>query len=201
MPPGDAQPPGRACTRAFPDQYFRNVRTNPVVLSLAGLTGLVALLLAAPPLGALQVPQTREEFVRAVTSGARGAKMETLVVDRGFDEVYRTLEARTGPCLDIKVERTANVGYVEHSSSDYNPTLRRQGRDRAEFTLQVVHNPRAIGEKTGPGGLYIMAADLKRAGASRTEIVLYRPTIGFKDITKTFKEWAEGSSTDCPKLK
>jgi hypothetical protein len=177
------------------------VRARSAVLPFAGLTGLAALLLTAPPLGALQVPQTREEFVRAVTSGARGAKVETVVVERGFDEVYRTLEARTGPCLDIKVERTANVGYVEHSSSDYNPTLRRRGSDRAEFTLQVVHNPRAIGEKTGPGGLYIMAADLKRAGAARTEIVLYRPTIGFKNIAKTFLEWAEGRSTDCPKLK
>jgi len=139
--------------------------------------------------------------VSAVKSGARGAKMETLVVQRGFDEVYRTLEARSGPCLDVKVERTGYVGYVEHSSSDYNPTLRRFGRDRAEFSLQVIHNPRAIGEKTGPGGLYIMAADLKRAGASRTEIIFYRPTIGFKKIASTFVEWADGSSTDCPKIK
>jgi hypothetical protein len=163
--------------------------------------GLAALLLTAPPAGALQVPQTREEFVSAVTSGARGAKVETFVVERPFDEVYRTLQSRTGPCLDLKVERTANVGYWEHSSSDYNPTLRRLGPDRAEFSLQVVHNPRAIGEKTGPGGLYIMAADLKPNGAARTEVVLYRPTIGFKNISKSFMAWAEGRSTDCPKLR
>jgi hypothetical protein len=164
------------------------------------LIALVALLLMASPAGAIQVPQTREEFVSAVTSGTRGAKVENLVVERSFDEVYRTLEGRMAPCLDKKVERTAYVGYVEHSSSDYNPTLRRVSRDNAEFALQVVHFPRGIGEKTGPGGLYVMAADLKRAGSS-TEIVLYRPTIGYKNIVKSFQEWAEGSSTECPKLK
>jgi hypothetical protein len=167
----------------------------------AAAMGLAALLLAAPPAGAIDVPQTREEFVRAVSEGARGAKVETVVVERGFDEVYRTLEARTTPCLDEEVRRTAHVGYVERSSSDYNPTLRKPGPDRAEFTLQVVHRPRGVGHIPPPGGLYILAADLKPAGASRTEVVLYRPTIGFKEIAKSLIEWAEGRSTDCPKLR
>ena len=161
---------------------------------------MTLLLLVAPAANAIYVPQTREEFVSAVAGGTRGAKTETLTIERSFDEVYRDLEARMTPCLDIKVERTAYVGYTEHSSSDYNPTLRKVGRDRAEFALQVVHFPRGIGEKTGPGGLYVMAADLKRAG-SGTEVVLYRPTIGYKNIVKSFVEWAEGSSNDCPKMK
>jgi hypothetical protein len=97
------------------------------------------------------VPQTREEFVSAVSAGARGAKVETLVVERSLDEVYRTLEARMAPCLDKKVERTAYVGYVEHSSSDYNPTLRRVGRDRGEFSLQVVHFPAWPGREDRAG--------------------------------------------------
>jgi hypothetical protein len=168
----------------------------------AALLGLAALLLVARPLGAVPLPpQTREEFVKAVSEGARGAKVETLTIDRDFDEVYRTLEARTTACLDVTVERTANVGYVEHTSADYNPTLRRMGRDRAEFSLQVVHNPRAVGEKTGPGGLYIMAADLKRAGDGRTEVVLYRPTVGFKNIYRGFVDWAQGTSNECPKIR
>ena len=161
----------------------------------------MALFLTAQPAGAIWVPQTKEEFVDAVAKGTKGAKMETVTVERSFDEVYRTLEARTAPCLDHKVERTAYVGYVEHSSSDYNPSLRRVGRDQAEFTLQVVHNPRGVGHTPPAGGLYVMALDVKRAGASRTEVVLYRPVMGFKNISKSLIEWAEGSSTDCPKLK
>ena len=148
------------------------------------------------------MPQTPDEFRREVANGARGAKMETRVVERAFEEVYQALEERTVPCLDVTVQRSGYVGYYEKSSSDYNPTLRRLGPDRAEFTLQVAHNPRGVGHTPPPGGLYLMAADLKRAGASRTEVVLYSPTIGaFKKITASFMQWAEGSGTDCPKLK
>jgi hypothetical protein len=166
------------------------------------LLGVGALLHPASLLLAIQVPQSRAEFVRAVAAGGRGAKSERLTIDRPFDDVYRTLEARCAPCLDVEVRRSGFVGgQMEVSSSDYNPTLKRVGPDKAEFSLQVVHRPRAIGEVTGPGGLYIMAADLTRAGAARTDVVLYRPTIGFKDITRTFTEWVDGRSNDCPKMK
>jgi len=31
------------------------------------------------------------------------------------------------------------------------------------------------------GGLYIMAADVRSTGKGRTEVALYRPTMGYKD--------------------
>jgi hypothetical protein len=171
-------------------------------LTSATLAALAAVLLNAPPLGAIDVPQTPDEFRREVAKGARGARMETRVVDRPFDEVYQSVEARTAPCLDVTVKRSANVGYWERSSSDYTPTLRRLGRDRAELILQVAHNPRGVGHTPPPGGLYLMVVDLKRVGPSRTEVVLYSPTIGaFKKIPASFLQWAEGSGADCPKLK
>ena len=178
------------------------MRHRRLALSPTALAALAAILLIASPLGAIDVPQNPEEFRREVAKGARGAKMETHVVDRPFEEVYKAIEARTSPCLDVTVKRSANVGYWERSSSDYTPTLRRLGRDRAEFTLQVAHNPRGVGATPPPGGLYMMVADLKSAGASRTEVVLYSPTIGaFKRIPASFMQWAEGSGTDCPKLR
>ena len=165
------------------------------------LLGLAVLLLVPAPARAIDVPQTREEFVAAVVKGSRGVRMETIVVERSFDEVYKTFEARTRPCLDQEIQRTAYVGYVERSSSDYNPGIKKVGADRAEFTLQVVHRPRGVGHTPPPGGLYIMAANFRRAAEGRTEIVLYRPSMGFKDITKRLIEWAEGGSTECPKLR
>lgn len=158
--------------------------------------------MSAPPAAAIDVPQTAEEFKREVAKGARATKMETRVVERPFDKVYAELEARTTQCLDVTVKRSAYVGYHERSSSDFTPTLRRLGSDRAEFTLQVAHNPRGVGHKPPPGGLYMMVVELKRAGPSRTELVLYNPNIGYyKKIPKAFVSWAEGTPADCPKFR
>ena len=98
------------------------------------------------------------------------------------------------------MQRTAFVGYTERSSTDYNPALRLVGKDRAEFTLQVEHNPRGVGATPPPGGLYYMAADLRSVGGG-TEIVLYRPTLGAKKIVASLKQWFDGDSAPCPKLR
>jgi hypothetical protein len=160
-----------------------------------------ALLLVAVPAAAIDVPQSRQEFVKAVTKGARGASMETFTAGRDFETIYRLVEKKAAACLDVEVKRSANVGYWERSSSDYNPTVRRAGNGKGEFALQVIHRPRAIGEKTSAGGLYIMAADMQSLGGGRTKIVFYQPTIGHKKITKSVKSWLSGEDAPCPKMK
>jgi hypothetical protein len=45
-----------------------------------------------------------------------------------------------------------------------------------------------------------MAADL-RSVDGRTEIVLYRPTIGVKKIVASLKQWLAGDPAPCPKLR
>ncbi len=163
---------------------------------------LVALIALAVPVPAIQVPQTRREFVDAVAAGARSVKMETFVVERGFDEVYANLQKKSSKCLNVQVKRSGFVGnQMEVSSSDYNPTLRKVGGNKAEFALQVVHRPSGIGPTIPAGGLYVMAADIRSLGKGRSEVVLYRPTIGYKDITRSLRQWAAGEDVDCPKLK
>ncbi len=162
---------------------------------------VIALGMIASPVAAIWVPQTRQEFVKAVAEGARATKMETITVTRSFEEVSRLLQKKTAACLDVEVRRSAYVGYMEVSSSDYNPTFTRVGKIKAEFTLQVVHRPRGIGHTPPPGGLYVMAADLRPLPGNRTEIVLYHPTIGFKNITKSMKAWISGEDAACPKMK
>ena len=160
----------------------------------------VTVLTFASPSAAIDVPQTREEFVQAV-AGGRGAEVETITVDRPLDAVYGVLEERAKTCLDVQVTRTANVGYVERSSSDYNPTVRRVAQDRAEFTLQVDHNPRAVGHTPPVGGLYMMAVDLRATDENHTEVVLFRPKIGAGKITASLKQWVAGGASECPKLR
>lgn len=169
---------------------------NPRLPAVAFL----AVLVSVAPSTAIDVPQTRQEFVQAVKAG-RGAEVETLRADQPLDKVCGVLQERSKACLDVKVKRTAYVGYVERSSSDYNPTLRRVGKDRAEFTLQVEHNPRGVGHTPPPGGLFMLAADLRSIGNGRTEIVLYRPNIGVKKIVASLKQWFDGDPAPCPKLR
>jgi hypothetical protein len=165
-------------------------------------TGIaLALILVAAPAAAFDVPQSRQEFTKAVTKGARGAKVESFTSGRDFETIYRLVEKKAAACLDVTVQRTAYVGYVERSSSDYNPTVRRAGTGKGEFALQVVHRPRAIGENAPAGGLYIMAADMRSLGGGRTEIVFYQPTIGFKKIARTVQSWLSGEDVPCPKMK
>jgi hypothetical protein len=162
---------------------------------------IVTALAACAPVFAIEVPQTRQEFVQAVAAGRGATAVETIVSDRPLDTIYALLQEKTGACLDVTVQRTANVGYVERSSSDYTPTLRRAGKGRAEFTLQVMHNPRGVGAVPPPGGLFIMAADLRSIDAHRTEVVLYRPTMGTKKIVASLKQWLAGDPAPCPKIR
>jgi len=165
------------------------------------VVGLVILAAGIQPISAIYVPQSRREFMNAVAAGGRGTKMEKITVDRNLAEIYSVLKKRSSPCLDVEVRRTGYVGYTERSLSDYNPTLKMVGKNKVEFALQVVHRPRAVGEVTAPGGLYIMAADLKWLGKNRTEVTLYRSSIGFKQITNSVRQWASGEDADCPKMK
>lgn len=166
------------------------------------LSALVLLVAGIRPVSAFQVPQSRQEFMSAVAADGRGTATEKFTVDAGLDTIYKLLREKSSSCLDVEVRRSGFVGdHMEVTSSDYNPTLKKVGASKIEFALQVVHRPRAIGEKAPPGGLYLMAADIRPLGASRSEVVLYRPTIGFKKIVNSLKEWVAGENTDCPKMK
>jgi len=89
---------------------------------------LVVIATAVWPLAAMEVPQTRREFVKAVAAGEGATRMEKLVVERDFDEIYRLLAKKSATCLDVQVRRSGFVGnQMEVSSSDYNPTLARVG--------------------------------------------------------------------------
>lgn len=161
----------------------------------------LSLILLAAPVAAIEVPQTRQEFVKAVASGTRGAHVVRFTAAASFDQVYRLVEKKAAACLDVTVQRSANVGYWERSSSDFNPTVRRFGASKGEFTLQVVHRPRGVGHTPPAGGLYILAADIKSLGGGQTEVVLYEPTIGFKKINRSLKSWLSGEDAPCPKIR
>lgn len=203
----DRHPRRSGCPRPLAAPYWDTVRRIPALATrsiLARRLSLAAPLLmaAATSAHAIDVPQTREEFVKAVADGAKMTTVETFTVDQSFGRIYGLLEEKSSSCLDVLVKRSGFVGNQMHvTSSDYNPTLRKVGRGRAQFALQVVHRPRGIGHKPPAGGLFVMAADITAVGKNKTRIDLYRPKMGFGKIRKALHKWAAGEDARCPKIK
>jgi hypothetical protein len=164
--------------------------------------GILVLAATVRPAAAIHAPQTRREFVRAVAAGARGTAVERFVVERSLGAIYGILRERSAACLNLQVRRSGFVGdRMEVSSSDYHPTLRRVGAGKAEFTLQVVHRARGVGPAPPPGGLYVMAADIRSIGKRRTEVVLYHRAGGYRKIVGSLRRWTAGENTACPKVR
>src|SRR5215831_3233572 len=167
----------RSSPRSFTDPVrlaissSRASYSGAMSLRRSGIVPLLVLAAAVGPSAAFDVPQSREEFVKAVAAGKGATTSETFTVDQGIDGVYKILLERSSACLDVTVKRSGWVGgYVEASSSDYNPTVKKVGAQRVEFALQVVHVPRGVGEKAPPGGLYVMAADVTPLGKGRSQV-------------------------------
>lgn len=122
---------------------------------LAGLSA--GLILTA----CVQMPQTREEFRAAVAKGAFSAKAESFAVNKNFKQAVTHLSAKTDACLNKVVERSMMQGmYQEHTRSTYRAKVKTPTANRAEFTMQVMHNPRGVGADPPPGGFYLMVADI-----------------------------------------
>ncbi|HXH27693.1 MAG TPA: hypothetical protein VNL37_01540, partial [Candidatus Polarisedimenticolia bacterium] len=72
---------------------------------------LVLTLASVAPAAAIDVPQTRQEFVQAVAAGRGATAVETIHSEQPFQSVYALLQEKAKTCLDVTVHRTAYVGY------------------------------------------------------------------------------------------
>ena len=93
-------------------------------------TTLGLALAAVAPAAAIEVPQTRQEFVDAVAAGARATAVETIRVDQPLPAVYAVLEEKANACLDVEVQRTGYVGYVGDAGQPRARTTRTGTRRR-----------------------------------------------------------------------
>lgn len=149
----------------------------------------------------VQQPQTREEFRTVVTKGAFSAKAENFVVNKSFKQAIPNLTTKTESCLNKVVERSMTQGmYHERSQSTYRANVVRPTANRAEFTMQVKHNPRGVGADPPPGGYYLIVADIEEASPSSIKVNLYRPTMGHGDTVDAIRNWLQGKDDACPKL-
>ncbi len=161
------------------------------------ILGLVSLFLSGC---VSQHPQTADEFREAVP-GAFLAEVETFVVDRAFEDVANTFQAKAPECLNVKVKTTSqtNMSYQVIVTA-YNPTVY-VSADMAELHLQQHHEQGVLNVTEEPdGGYFLLVADAYPIADGQTRVDLYRPSMGYKVLLQAIKNWATGDNIGCPDL-
>jgi hypothetical protein len=150
--------------------------------------------------GCAQNPQNAEEFRQYIPRATFGAK-QTYEVERPWQEVAKTFQARAPECLNVSV-RTVESGGGSYSNvlATYKPTVV-VGASRAELHLQRKLKGNVIVPGKEPeGGNYMLVADATPVGRGRTRIDVYAPSLGADTLVKTINGWASGKNLGCPDM-
>ena len=147
----------------------------------------------------MHTPQSRNEYVSAVSKGEGFSEIHNYMVNRSLKSVVNSLHRKGNECLAKKVTRSFSGSYAHVSSSTYLPSMRYTSKSNAEFTLQVEITPNNT-SKPPKGGMYFLAADLIEVSQNKTKIIMYAPSINAKDIVNSIKDWTKGENTGCPDL-
>lgn len=145
-------------------------------------------------------PQTAEEFRQAVP-GAYMAKVETMEVNRPYEDVSRTIEEKAPECLNVSI-RTVSQSMTSYQVivTEYRPTVRVTDR-RTELHVQQHHKQGVLKITKEPaGGYYLLVADATPVTGGRTRLDVYGPSIGHDTLIRAVKGWATGENVGCPDL-
>ena len=165
------------------------MKTVPILLA-------VLFLLA----GCAQNPQNAEEFRQYIPGATFGAK-HTYEVDRPWQEVAKTFQARAPECLNVSV-RTIESGGGSYSNvlSTYRPTVV-VGASRAELHVQrKLKGNVIVPGKVPEDGNYMLVADATPVDRTHTRIDVYAPKFGADTLIKTINGWATGKNLGCPDM-
>jgi hypothetical protein len=168
---------------------------NIVIIIIALTTGLIS--------GCGAMPLTADEF-RLAVPGARTAKVETFEVNRPFSAVAKTFNKKAPECLNKTVTTTSTTpGKYGPISSTYTVTYKPTvliTKNKAELHVQH-HTDNAMKVYEEPeGGYFLLVADAYPIDEKRTQVDLYRPSIGHKVLIKAVKGWSTGKNVGCPDL-
>ena len=150
--------------------------------------------------GCASMPQTAEEFRKALP-GAFMGKVETFEVNRSFVDVAKTFQSMGPKCLDVRV-KTISDTYQSHQVivAKYTPTVI-VTEEKAELYVQERHEAGVLAVRKEPEkGHFLMVVDAVPLDRNRTQITMYRPSMGHDVMVKAIKGWATGENVGCPDL-
>lgn len=150
--------------------------------------------------GCVQMPQTAEEFRKAVP-GAMLAKTDSYEVKRAMKDVAATFRRRAPECLKVSVRTVSqtNMSY-QNILTEYTPTVV-VNSERAELHLQQHHKTGVLYPSKPPaGGPYLFVVDAYSMPGNRTRIQTYGPSKGYDVVYRAIRGWATGDNLGCPDM-
>jgi hypothetical protein len=162
---------------------------------------IVSAALAAVLAGCGTMPQTADEFRKAVP-GALTGKVETFDVERPFSAVAETFEEKGPECLNKTVSTTSTTPgkygpVVSTYTVTYKPTVR-VTENKAELHVQQ-HTDNSLKVHEEPeGGYFLLVADAYPVSENKTRVDLYCPAMGHQALIKAVKGWGTGENIGCP---
>lgn len=147
-----------------------------------------------------RMPQTAEEF-RRDAPGAFLGEVEQFEVGRSYLDIGRTFQKMAPKCLNVRITTTSqtNTSY-QVIVTKWTPTVQ-VSEQKAELHIQQLHEQGVLNVYEVPdGGYYLMVVDAIPLATDRSQIVMYRPSIGNEALIKAIKGWARGDGTGCPDL-
>ena len=148
--------------------------------------------------GCAVTPQTADEY-RRTASGSVIATVERFEVDRSYNRVANTLELMVDMCFGANTRQARpSGGNRQTTGTQWHPTVIVTD-EKTEMHVQLakeqgITNMGQLPEK----GQYMLVVDAFPAGGNKTEIVMYRPVVGYGSLISTVKGWVTGEKQACP---
>jgi hypothetical protein len=138
---------------------------------------------------ALDIPQTREEFVRHPK-----VKKESYTVPRNVEAVVASLN-KAKRCVDAEYSQTrmGGSGMVSTSRDLYYVTVGKTSRGHAELSFRWAMSNGIMQPK---GGYLILIGDLDAQGPTATKVTLHHGG-GREPLINALKEWSKGKDDSC----
>ena len=146
------------------------------------------------------MPQTADQF-RQELPGAFLGKVEKFEVNRPYTEVGKSFQKMAPQCLDVRIKSTSqSTTSYSVVVTKWNPTVMISDQ-RAELHIQQLHEQGVLNVYEVPEkGYYMMVVDAIPLGKNKSEVVMYRSSVGNKALVKAIKGWAAGERIGCPDL-
>lgn len=130
-------------------------------------------------------------------------------VKKPYRQVSETVKKRWMECFDTRTAgsyvSSGSMGGMPATVSSityiYTPTSNVTAK-RTELALQQRAKATGLYTPGGPppDGYFIMATDIYPSGNNAARVDIQKRIVGFGDVMKAVRHWAEGTSMGCPTL-